>query len=308
MKQAGIIWIQAGIESLDSRCLTLMNKGCKAWENIRMLKFCRQNGIFVGWNFMCRFPGEKDEWYGDMAGLLPLLHHLQPAPRMVKLRFDRFSQYFNQQQRFGLHLEPYPQFVQTYRFSESTADGLSYFFKDKSQRELDENPFLSALLTGDGFSACNKALSRWNEAYDQDEPPVLETRTRGGQRWIRDTRSCRVTEYHDLQDLEWDLLKALDEGLSAKELTRWAEKRSLSRDDLQYSLDSLEERKLVLHMDGVWLSLVFLRPTPAKSHTRDYPGGIFTRTDSAFPWWEDEQREVRRLREQNRPEAMPESF
>ena len=78
MRDAGIIWIQPGIESLHTKVLSLMNKGCKAWHNIQLLKWCRQFGMRCIWVLLHDFPGDKDSWYQEMAAMIPLLAHLQP--------------------------------------------------------------------------------------------------------------------------------------------------------------------------------------------------------------------------------------
>ncbi len=285
MKQAGVTWIQSGIESLDSRVLKLMNKGCKAWQNIRMLKFGRQYGIFIGWNFMYRFPGEKDEWYAHMAKILPLLHHLQPSPVMVALRFDRFSPYFDKPGDFGLTLEPHKKFLQTYRCAEKSAGNMAYFFEDQNQRELDENPFLRALMAGEGLTACKIAVNQWSMAFSSEQPPILAVETTDNGRIINDTRSCRSADTHHLSKFEWELMDAMDEGVSHEKL--WT--RFQSENDLQTALTSLMDRKFVIRIDGVWLSLVLEAPIPLKPLMQDYPGGLFTWKDSGFSWWMDKK-------------------
>ncbi len=285
MRQAGVTWIQAGIETLDSRVLRLINKGCRAWENIRMLKFGRQYGLFIGWNFMYRFPGEEDGWYKDMAEILPLLHHLQPSPMMVPLRFDRFSPYYDDPGNFNLTLEPHKRFLQTYRFSKKIAGKMAYFFEDRNQRELDENPILRELMAGDGLVACKSAVNQWNAAYSAEKPPVLFMETTDTGCTIIDTRSCRSAKIHHLSGLEQELLDAMDEGMSHEKL--WD--GFCDHNDLQTVLTSLTDRKLIIRIDDVWLSLVLTTPVPLKPRIRDYPGGLFTWKNSDFSWWVDKK-------------------
>ena len=63
LKDAGVTWVQPGIESLDSRILSLVNKGTRAWQNIVFLKDCRQFGIRAIWNMMYGFPDVSDAWF-----------------------------------------------------------------------------------------------------------------------------------------------------------------------------------------------------------------------------------------------------
>src|SRR6185295_10755723 len=74
---AGVRWIQPGLETMQDDLLKLLRKGNSAWMNMRLLKWAEELGTQVAWNVLVRAPGEKDEWYAEMAEYLPLLHHLQ---------------------------------------------------------------------------------------------------------------------------------------------------------------------------------------------------------------------------------------
>ncbi|MGZ2464557.1 radical SAM protein [Sinorhizobium medicae] len=102
----GVRWIQPGIESLDTRPLKLMGKGTTSAQNVQLLKWCRQYGVWVIWSILWGFPGESDAWYAEMAQLLPLLHHLQPPVGVVPLRYHRFSPYHRAAEQHGLKLRP----------------------------------------------------------------------------------------------------------------------------------------------------------------------------------------------------------
>ncbi len=61
MREAGILAVQPGIESLSSHVLKLMKKGVTGIQNIQLLKWCREYGIEVAWNLLYGFPGETAE-------------------------------------------------------------------------------------------------------------------------------------------------------------------------------------------------------------------------------------------------------
>src|SRR6266545_1159713 len=106
MLQAGITWVQPGIENLHSEVLRLMDKGIQGWQNVQLLKWCREIGLQLFWTVLWRFPGEKDEWYEDMARWVPALEHLTPPLATYPMRFDRYSVYHEQARRLGLILFP----------------------------------------------------------------------------------------------------------------------------------------------------------------------------------------------------------
>ena len=102
LHQAGITSIQAGIESLSSRFLTLMNKGVLARQNLMLLRDARAAGVHVVWNLLWGFPADEVEAYEETLALLPLLHHLQPPSTVGHLSIDRFSPYFCRPAEFGV--------------------------------------------------------------------------------------------------------------------------------------------------------------------------------------------------------------
>jgi ribosomal peptide maturation radical SAM protein 1 len=103
LKRAGITSIEAGIESLSSFLLTLMNKGVQARQNLMLLRYARNTGIHLDWNLLWGFPADEVEAYKETLAILPLLHHLQPPRVMVHLSIDRFSPYFCRPMDFDVH-------------------------------------------------------------------------------------------------------------------------------------------------------------------------------------------------------------
>jgi ribosomal peptide maturation radical SAM protein 1 len=101
LADAGIYWIQPGIESLSSHVLALMNKGSTALQNIRLLKWSREYKLAVSWNLLYGFPGETPEDYDAIFDLIPSLTHLEP-PGMFRLLLERFSPYFTAPERYGI--------------------------------------------------------------------------------------------------------------------------------------------------------------------------------------------------------------
>src|SRR5487761_111987 len=128
MIKAGITWVQPGIESLHSDVLRLMDKGIKGWQNVQLLKWARELGLRLSWSILWGFPGEKDDWYEDMAGWLPALEHLQPPASTPRVRCDRYSVYHEQASQQGLILFPIGALSMVYPVGPGDLDALAYFF------------------------------------------------------------------------------------------------------------------------------------------------------------------------------------
>jgi len=251
-RRAGVRWIQPGMESLHTGVLRLMRKGVAAWQNLRLLKWCREEGIAVAWSVIAGFPGEEDAWYGEMARFIPWLEHLQPG-RFSHLRFDRYSPHFRDAEAFGLALEPCPAFREVYPLPDRVLADLVYFFCDRGRD-------LMAEIRGGarpGARAVFDAMNRWSRPYETLPELVLEQHGAGGT--VRDERSCAVAARHRLDALDLALLRACD---AAPARGRLAERVGLPEQDLARRLAELLERRLVLPVDGRVLSLVLESPRP----------------------------------------------
>ncbi len=103
LRAAGIGAIQAGIESLHDAILEHMDKGATAATQIQLLKWAAEIGVSVVFNLIIRNPGDRPEHYADMARLVPYLEHLPPPTGVVPMMLNRFSKYFQEPGRWGIH-------------------------------------------------------------------------------------------------------------------------------------------------------------------------------------------------------------
>lgn len=136
LKRAGIVWLQPGIESLHSAVLELMDKGLQGWQNVQLLKWCRELGVRLSWNLLWGFPGEEDGWYAEMAEWFPVLEHLQPPGGTSRVRYDRFSPYHKRAQDFGLALRPATAMRHVYPLAEPDLADLAYFFAAEGRPDV----------------------------------------------------------------------------------------------------------------------------------------------------------------------------
>ncbi len=94
LKNAKVMRIQPGIESLSTHILKSMKKGVTAIQNISVLVNSARLGIDVDWNILLNIPGETDESVESMFDVIPLLYHLQPPDASSPFRLDRHSPVF----------------------------------------------------------------------------------------------------------------------------------------------------------------------------------------------------------------------
>ena len=101
LREANVVWIQPGIESLSTPLLKHLRKGVTAIQNLALLKWCREQRIRVSWNILCGIPGERPEDYQEQIDLIERIPHLAPAGSVFPIRIERFSPYFESPGAFG---------------------------------------------------------------------------------------------------------------------------------------------------------------------------------------------------------------
>jgi ribosomal peptide maturation radical SAM protein 1 len=202
MQDAGIVKIQPGIESLSSELLRLMKKGTSRIKHVQFLRWCKEYDIHLSYNILAGFPGEKAEWYLDMADFIPKIIHVQPPlHNMHYVEMHRFSPLFQSRDQFQVDeyriREDYG-----FNFPDGMVDPLKvgYFFSYHS----------SALAQVDQYAErVREVVGAWIDAHGKQKPPVYHYILGPGFTRITDTRQGDGRYLH-LADLHQDILLLCD--------------------------------------------------------------------------------------------------
>ncbi|MFJ7045012.1 RiPP maturation radical SAM C-methyltransferase [Streptomyces sp. NPDC101112] len=155
LADAGLIYVQPGIESLNSRVLDLMDKGVSGCQNVRMLRDAAETGLSVSWNYLHGFPGETAEDYEPVIRQLPALEHLNPPVDLsARIAIERFSPYFNRPELGFTGLRPEEHYLFTYDLPEEELHDLAYVF------QAPERGIGSATV-----NRLNDAISAWKKHH-----------------------------------------------------------------------------------------------------------------------------------------------
>lgn len=155
LSDAGLIYVQPGIESLNNRVLDLMDKGVSGCQNVRMLRDGAETGLSVSWNYLHGFPGETSEDYEPVIAQIPALEHLDPPVDLsARIAIERFSPYFNRPELGFTGLRPEAHYRFTYDLPEEELYDLAYVFEAPA-RGIGE-PTVGAL---------NDALAGWRKHH-----------------------------------------------------------------------------------------------------------------------------------------------
>lgn len=154
LREAHIVSVQPGIESLSSGVLRLMDKGVRAPHNVRTLRDLESEHVTTTWNWLYGFPGEDPGEYAEALRQVPRIVHLPPPASSSRILLERFSPYFD---RPGLGFgarRPAEAYRYVYDLPASELTDLVYLF-DTDQAGI--GPDVEAQLQA--------AIAGWTERY-----------------------------------------------------------------------------------------------------------------------------------------------
>ncbi|TDD63708.1 RiPP maturation radical SAM C-methyltransferase [Actinomadura rubrisoli] len=266
LADAGVVRVQAGIESLSSRVLGIMDKGVTGCQNVRMMRDSESAGVWVEWNYLYGFPGERADDYASVIEQFPALHHLPPPGMVGRLAIERFSPYFDRPELGFAELRPHSQYSMIYDLPEAELFDLGYLF-EAPPRGIDA-------AVADRLAA---AAAEWESAYPEsrltqcdlgDHIDLLNRRPAFGWTTLRidDPVEMAVLRLLDRPHRPAALARklAVNDGDVAKLLDRWRDLGLVFADGGQVVLTAVhaanqELRRVNRQVDD----LVTPTPTPA---------------------------------------------
>jgi ribosomal peptide maturation radical SAM protein 1 len=165
LRRANVRGLQPGIESLATPLLGLLRKGTDAIHNLALLKHCREHGVALAWNVLCRIPGERPEHYDAQIDLMDRIPHLPPPERVNPVRIDRYGQYFDHFRDHGWsEIRPLPIYRRLHaHLDEAALRDVAYHFEGVG------GP------TTDGYlGRLEAAVQRWNARCDRGDGLFLD--------------------------------------------------------------------------------------------------------------------------------------
>jgi ribosomal peptide maturation radical SAM protein 1 len=179
LRDAGVRYLQPGIESLSTPILRLMNKGCNLLQNVQFLKWCRQLGVEVDWNFLYGFPDEPPSEYVEMAKFIPFLSHFDPPGGCGRIRTDRFSPYFTHPAEYGLaNIRPIDAYRYIYPFEPEALARLAYYFDFRAPEERHLDAYARPAVEKVNAWRLARTRGQFKGIIEPDTLILVDTRTR----------------------------------------------------------------------------------------------------------------------------------
>lgn len=154
LRDAKVLFVQPGIESLSSHVLRLMDKGVSAAHNVRMLRDAEDLSLNVTWNILYGFPGETEEDYRTLLRKFTTLEHLQPPTGAWRIALERFSPHFEDPKQGFMFRRPAEIYDFIYRVPRDELYDLVYLFDTSA-----------AGISGPIEDDLKHAVDAWAEAY-----------------------------------------------------------------------------------------------------------------------------------------------
>lgn len=262
LSRANVRFIQPGIESFSNSSLRLMNKGTTLLQNIQLLKWCAELGIVVAWNYLFGFPGENEEEVFEISSIMDAVHHLQPPGGASVLHLDRSSVYFAAPDQYGLApISPITPYRFIYPFSPDALARLAYFF---------QSDFLVEKSNSEPFRLLAKAIAAWREVFYRSHLLAIEL---NDSFLIIDTRICRRRFLHSLGDMSFKVYGYCDKARNLRDIVEFLGPDA-GPDVVESALRSLVGAKLLLEVDGRYLSLATRWGKRYKKYAKVFPGGM----------------------------------
>jgi ribosomal peptide maturation radical SAM protein 1 len=262
LRDAGVIWVQPGVESLNDHVLDLMRKGTTAFKNIELLKWCKEYGVKPLWNFLYGFPGETADDYAESIELIHSIWHLDAPTGYGPVRLDRFSPYHQDPEGFGMtNVRPMAPFTILYPFDVETVMEIAYYFEfDYADDRV-----------GDTFAHDAVELVRtWMN--EQWRGMLSMQARRDGSLFIEDTRQTIAATPRTALLRNWKAAVYLecDRAQTFRALAELpkVERARVSEDELETFLERCVDNRLMVRSDRSWLAVAVHAPAREKAAVR----------------------------------------
>jgi ribosomal peptide maturation radical SAM protein 1 len=256
LADAGVRWVQPGIESMSDHVLDLLAKGTTMRRNLQLLKWGREYGVKIEWNLLFGAPGEEPADYLRQAELFEDLGFLDPPGACGPVRLDRFSPYHGDPGRYGMcNVRPTAAYRYLYDVAPAELDRIAYYFDfdyADGRRPLDYvRPALDA-------------VERWRERHRAGGGLWMATRPDGAVT-IVDHRAGRPRRSSTIEGWKAEVYTACDRARTRAEIDALASVAGVESTEVTRFLDRCVAVGVMVHDGEQWLALAVHTP-PRRDH------------------------------------------
>ncbi|MBN1981529.1 MAG: RiPP maturation radical SAM C-methyltransferase [Chitinivibrionales bacterium] len=256
LKEAGVVAVQPGIESLSTSILKLMRKGVTALQNIQLLKWCREYGIEVAWNLLYGFPGESAAEYEQVLSLIDAIPHLRPPGGAKPMRLDRFSPYFKAPSSYGItSIHPFSMYRFVYPLPDEAIYNIAYFFEFTYTDGTDPQTYIEPVI---------EKVEAWMQP---NAGTLIKQHSPEHEMILIDSRGREKPVGFPLRGLQAEIYEYCDEVRSFESIIAFVRKRSGDQQNNEVSimafLGEMVKNRLMVREGKRFLSIALTQRLPS---------------------------------------------
>jgi ribosomal peptide maturation radical SAM protein 1 len=243
LRDAGVLAVQPGIESLSSHVLQLMRKGVTGIQNVQLLRLCREYGLEIAWNLLYGFPGETPEDYIEMSRTIAAITHLKPPEVAAPIRLDRFSPNYDDARNRGfVDIQPFSMYQFVYPLLAESIANLAYFFEYKYFDGRDPESYVRPVI---------EQVEHWR----QRNGDLIKRYGADPELMVEDTRTPECPQHYMFNGVQRELYDFCDEIQSRSGIAEFAASRGALAERVDAFLESAVSHRLMLREGNQYLSL-----------------------------------------------------
>jgi len=251
LKRAGFHTVQPGIEAIQDDLLKKMNKGNRAIRHIEFLKSAQQCKMKLSWNLLFGFPGEEEKWAEETLDLIPMLTHLPPPNGAMHILYQKYSHYYENSGKYGLHLHRLPAYDHICGHHDALAEGTAYNFYPEEPEIL--KAYFSLKNKGGIFTVLAKAVSDWRESYYAGD--CLQMRCLAGRVEIMDLRAGAKHSFYEFTGAEKELYLFCDSPKKEREVLAHMAQSGQDEEETKRMLEKIRDNLLLAAVGDEYLAL-----------------------------------------------------
>jgi ribosomal peptide maturation radical SAM protein 1 len=261
LAKAGVLRIQPGIESFNTKLLAHMQKGITAIQNIQFIKWCWELGIMANYNLLYGFPGEDPAYYAPYPALFRSLQHLEPPGYLIRVVYQRFSPYHFRKDQYGLELQADAAYRYLYPSDRVSLDQVAYFFQEPEGRAPDVS-YINPVM--DAFQTWNNVWKKVAFTYNKGPGYVVlyDTRQLSGDA-PADTGSAAAYRQYTIPEPGASMYLFCDQHRSLSAICKMVKEKFAGRytdNQVEVVLKKFVSRHFMFEEDGKYLALAVRSP------------------------------------------------
>ncbi|MFW9873546.1 MAG: RiPP maturation radical SAM C-methyltransferase [Candidatus Thorarchaeota archaeon] len=251
LSKAGVNKVLVGIETFDSKLLSLMRKGILVIHNLNFLKWMTYYNIRTLYSLLFGIPQENKSNYSNILKRLPLIYHLMPPVNLQQLFLLRNSYYYINKDKLNIEDTVSNDWLFVFNGKDFISGGnSSYSYSTDIFEPPDE---IKNLL-----KKIEKKWIIWKELFYKRKCYLIHY-TQNEKIIIEDKRNGLKLKKYSFDSLMKKVYEACNEPNSLHQISKLLEKENqkINIEEIKQSVQIFINLGLIFHEKNLYLNLSF---------------------------------------------------